>query len=140
MVPGDLSPMSQLSGVNCMIIFLSIVHEDITTIYTDRSNSPDPASEASTNYTYPVEQEFWNIEDIDDPQGSHARWKQVYMQLHMRSVEEPPPQRIARMQQNRPLNRYVIFVASLEIMLQWGLSNNHFNQSKLSNFQNSYFC
>ena len=89
---------------------MSIVQDDtITIFYTDRDNSPEPPSDTSSVYSYPVEHEFWEIEDVDDAQASNARWKHVYMQLHMQSVENPPSQRIAKMQQNRPLNRCVVY-------------------------------
>ncbi|KAI6647626.1 Tyrosine-protein phosphatase non-receptor type 1-like [Oopsacas minuta] len=78
---------------------------DETTTYTDRPNSKEPEDDV-TAYVYPVEKEFWDVEDMEDPHASRARWKRLYIQLHMRSMENPPSQEVAKMHQYRPLNRY----------------------------------
>ena len=75
--------------------------------YTDRPNSTEVHQELTT-YVYPVEQEFWEVEDLDDPQASQTRWRHLYTQLNLRSSENPPSQSVARMYQHRPLNRFVL--------------------------------
>ena len=80
---------------------------DETVQFTDRPNSTE-AEQNVTSYVYPVEQEFWEVEDLDDPHASQVRWRHLYTQLNLRSSEDPPSQKVARMHQNRPLNRLVL--------------------------------